>query len=110
MLVTIDVCYEKIKEIIKETDVYKTVVVSAKDSMPKLMGLGYEVTQGYKVKKPRKSEQYLYWKDFLNKANFYNADYKVEKKIEKEEQKQVSLKDIDDKMMTIDDFLDDFDV
>lgn len=78
MLVTIDVCYEKIKEIIKETDVYKTVVVSAKDSMPRLMGLGYEVTQGYKVKKPRKSEQYLYWKDFLNKANSYNTEYKVE--------------------------------
>ena len=78
MLVTIDVCYEKIKEIIKETDVYKTVVVSAKDSMPRLMGLGYEVKQGYKVKKPRKSEQYLYWKDFLNKANSYNTEYKVE--------------------------------
>ena len=78
MLVTIDVCYEKIKEIIKETDVYKTIVVSAKDSMPKLMGLGYEVTQGYKVKKPRKSEQYLYWKDFLNKANSYNVEYKVD--------------------------------
>ena len=78
MLVVIDVCYEKIKNIISETDVYKTIVVSAKDSMPTLMGLGYEVTKGYKVKKPKKSEQYLYWRDFINKANFYNSDYKVE--------------------------------
>lgn len=78
MLVVIDVCYEKIKNIISETDVYKTIVVSAKDSMPTLMGLGYEVTKGYKVKKPRKSEQYLYWKDFINKANSYDASYKVE--------------------------------
>ncbi len=78
MLVTIDVCYEKVKDIIKDTDVYKTIVVSARDSMPPLLGLGYEVTQGYKVKKPRKSEQYLYWRDFLNKANSYSTEYKVE--------------------------------
>lgn len=78
MLVTIDVCYEKIKNIIKDTEVYKTIVVSAKDSMPTLMGFGYEVVQGYKVSKPRKSEQYLYWKDFLNKATLYSTEYKVE--------------------------------
>jgi len=46
MLVMIDMCYEKVKNVIHETDVYKTIVVSAKDSMPFLMGLGYTFTKG----------------------------------------------------------------
>ena len=36
MLVMIDVCYEKVKNIISETNVYKTIVVSARDSMPSI--------------------------------------------------------------------------
>ncbi len=78
MLVMIDICYEKVKNIIKDTNVYKTIVVSAKDSMPILMGIGYEVFQGIKVKKPHKSESYLYWKDFIKKGLDYESDYEVE--------------------------------
>ncbi len=78
MLVMIDLCYEKVKNIIQDTNVYKTIVVSAKDSMPFLMGVGYEVTQGIKIKKPKKSESYLYWKDFIKKALTYEGDYFVE--------------------------------
>lgn len=80
MLVMIDVCYEKVKNIIKETDVYKTIVVSARDSMPSLLGLGYQFTQGYKIKRPKKSEEYIYWKDFLKKTTSYLNEYKVEVK------------------------------
>ena len=65
MLVIIDLCYEKVKNIIKETSVYKTIVVSARDSMPFFMGVGYQFSQGFKVKRPLKSEAYLYWNDFL---------------------------------------------
>ncbi len=78
MLVMIDICYEKVENIIKDTDVYKTIVVSAKDSMPFLLGVGYEVTQGIKIKKPHKSESYLYWKDFIRKGLNYEGDYEVE--------------------------------
>ena len=78
MLVMIDVCYEKVKNVIRETDVYKTIVVSARDSMPSLLGLGYQFTQGYKIKKPKKSEEYIYWKDFLRKSTSYLSDYKVD--------------------------------
>ena len=65
MLIMIDICYEKVKNIINRTDVYKTIVISAKDSMPFLISLGYQLTQGYKVKRPKKTEAYIYWKDFL---------------------------------------------
>ena len=65
MLIMIDVCYVKVKNIIDKTRVKKTIVVSAKDSMPFFMSLGYTFTQGYKVRKPRANEQYIYWNDFL---------------------------------------------
>ena len=80
MLVMIDVCYEKIKNIIKETNVYKTIVVSASDSMPFWLGLGYSFTQGLKVEKPRKSTEYIYYKDFLLKSYNYHGNYAVEMK------------------------------
>ena len=72
MLVMIDVCYDKVKNIIKDTSVYKTIVVSARDSMPFFTGLGYQISQGFKIKGPTKSEAYLYWNDFLKKASGYN--------------------------------------
>lgn len=74
MLIMIDLCYEKIKNIISETEVYKTIVVSANDSMPILMGLGYQVFKGYKVKKPRWDARYIYWKDFLRQSFTYSAN------------------------------------
>ena len=45
MLVMIDVCYDKVKNIIKDTSVYKTIVVSARDSMPFFTGLGYQIVK-----------------------------------------------------------------
>src|SRR5699024_5668502 len=32
---------------------------------------GYQVTQGYKIKKPKRSEEYVYWKDFIRKGLNY---------------------------------------
>jgi len=75
MLVMIDMCYEKVKNVIHETDVYKTIVVSAKDSMPFLMGLGYTFTKGFKIKKPKASQEYIYWKDFIQKGRNYHGKY-----------------------------------
>lgn len=80
MLIMIDICYDKVKNIIKETDVYKTIVTSAKDSMNFLLSFGYQITQGYKVKKPKRSEDYVYWKDFIKKGISYANDYKIDSK------------------------------
>lgn len=77
MLVMIDICYEKVKNIIKDTNVYKTVVVSVKDSMSFWMGLGYEIMKGFKIKKPSKNSHYIYWKDFIYRGNDYESDYDV---------------------------------
>lgn len=83
MMVMVDLCYEKVKNIISETSVYKTIVVSARDSMPFLMKLGYEFTKGYKIEKPHGKSEYLYWKDFLHKAHQYKMNYEV--KVKKED-------------------------
>jgi len=78
MLVMIDLCYEKVKNILSETSVYKVVVVSVRDSMPFWMGIGYEVTRGYKVKKPsNKMGEYIYWKDFIYRSYKYQNSYEV---------------------------------
>lgn len=77
MLIMIDICYEKVKNIIKETDVYKTIVTSATDSMNFLLNFGYQITQGYKVKKPKRSEEYVYWKDFIRKGLNYHDTKEV---------------------------------
>ena len=71
MLVAMDICYSKFKNIIKDTDVYKVIIISAKDSMNLITKIGYEITQGRKVEKPKPSELYMYWKDFFEKGNHY---------------------------------------
>lgn len=75
MLIAMDITYEKIKNILDETDVYKTVIISAKDSMNPLLKIGYEITQGRKVVKPNKSNrEFLYWKDFIKEGENYTKD------------------------------------
>lgn len=77
MLIAIDLSYCKIKNIIDETDVYKTILVSASDSMPTVLGLGYLLSKGMKIEKPVKSEKYMYFKDFLNRGLSYLDDVLV---------------------------------
>ena len=71
MLIAINLSYEKVKEIIDETSIYKTVIVSPSDSMPKLLKFGYILTKGRKVEVPKKSENYLFWHDFILKGKNY---------------------------------------
>ncbi len=70
-LVMIDICYEKVCNVINKTNVKKTIVVSARNSMPFLLGIGYYLTQGFKIKKPKRDDQYIYWNDFLLKSYLY---------------------------------------
>ena len=75
ILLMIDVCYEKVKEIINETSLYKTIVVSAKDSMPLLWKVGYQFSKGFKVSKPKKRDRnYIYWNDFIINGLTYNEE------------------------------------
>lgn len=73
VLVMIDVAYEKVKQILDDTLVRKVIVVSARDSMPKLLGFGYQITRGYKVKKPSlRDRDYIRWNEFLLEGISYN--------------------------------------
>lgn len=72
MLIAIDLAYKKVKEVIDETKVYKTIIVSAGDSMPKPLKLGYALTKGRKVEKPKSSEDYMYWHEFILKGKRYS--------------------------------------
>ena len=73
MVVAMDIAYSKLKNIIDDTEVYKTIIISAKDSMPLVVKLGYEVTQGRKVEKPKSDEHIMFWKDFYKKGTKYNG-------------------------------------
>lgn len=71
MLIAINLSYKNIKNIIADTNVYKTIIVSPSDSMPALLRFGYNVTKGRKVENPKHSESYLYWYEFMAKARNY---------------------------------------
>lgn len=77
VVVAMDITYSKLKNIIGDTDVYKTIIISAKDSMKFITKLGYEVTQGYKVERPKKSENYIYFKDFMKYGENYTSENNV---------------------------------
>ena len=83
MLVALDITYDKVKNIINETKVYKTVIISARDSMNMLYKIGYEVTSGRKVKKPKKSNMYIYWRDFIASGRSYKKEV-GKKKVDKD--------------------------
>lgn len=60
--------YEKVENIIDSTKVYKTILISPRDSMPSLLGLGYLLTKDLKVKIPKNTEKFMYWYNFLEKV------------------------------------------
>ncbi len=65
-LILVDMNYEKVKPILSETNVLKTVVVSPKESMPFLTTIGYQVTRGYKIKSLHIGNgKFLTWKEFM---------------------------------------------
>lgn len=73
ILIMLDSVYEKVEEIFGETLLHKVIVVSAKDSMPNLLKLGFQITRGYKIKKPSLTDKsYIRWNDFLLGGLNYN--------------------------------------
>ncbi len=82
LLIMIDFCYEKVKNIIHDTMVYKTIVVSVSNSMPMLTTVGYEVTKGYKMfmKTPFRRGDYISWPRFIKESLRYKMNYTPEVK------------------------------
>ena len=75
MLVTIDMDYDKIKDFINETDVYKVIIVNANNSMPFIMKNLYKITIGrkYKLPKSKNNNKYLLWKEFFKAGYSYDS-------------------------------------
>lgn len=74
-VVTIDIAFNKINHIAKETEIKKCIVVSAKNSIPLHMKIGYELTKGRKVK-IEKSDLILKWNKFIKLSNNCNETIK----------------------------------
>ena len=76
-LFLVDFDYDKFKDVLPQTLVYKTILVSPKESMPFGLSLGYAITRGIKTKKPKLSNtDYMTWKEFMlngvsNKKEFH---------------------------------------
>ncbi len=69
-LFLVDFNYEKMKNIISKTLVYKTILVSPKESMPITLNIGYTITKSIKIKHPLyKDTAYMTWKKFMSYGN-----------------------------------------
>lgn len=75
MMVLIDMDYDKLKNVIEETDVYKIILVRPSDSMPILTKVGYNLSIGLKTKLPKNNSKYVYWNQFMNSGKNYKSDY-----------------------------------
>ena len=78
-LLAIDLAYNKIKNIINETKVQKAIIVSVSESMPTILNIGYNITQGYKNRINSK-ENVINWKNFKALANKYFGNTKANAK------------------------------
>lgn len=74
-LLAIDLAYSKIKNVIEETQVKKTIIVSVSESMPTLLNIGYNITQWHK-NKVQVQDNIISWKDFKNYANRFFGETK----------------------------------
>ena len=81
ILFLVDFDYDKYKEIIPQTLVYKTVLVSPKESMPLGLTIGYMVTRSITMKRPPlTNNNYMSWRDFMASGITSNDNYKADVK------------------------------
>lgn len=74
-VITIDIAFNKINHIANDTNIKKCIVVSAKNSMPMYLKIGYQLTKGRTIKL-EKSDLNLSWNDFIKLGENYNKKIK----------------------------------
>ena len=80
-LFLIDFNYDKFKDVISETLVYKTILVSPKLSMPLGLSLGYTLTRSLFLKRPKLNDiDFMSWKDFMIKGVAYSKEFTADVK------------------------------
>lgn len=77
MLFIVNFNYKKVLNILSDTNLYKTIIISPRDSMPSALGLGYFLLEDRKIKVPKDNENFILWKDFRNKGKNYDLDVLV---------------------------------
>lgn len=70
-IITINVSLNKVIHIVKETNIKNIILVSPADSMPFVMKVGYNLTQGRKLKL-EESSLVIKWSDFIRKGKTYS--------------------------------------
>lgn len=65
-LLLIDLCYEKILNIKDDTNLRKIIVVSAADSMPFLLKVGYNITKKRQYKRVKYNKLFIPWLKFMS--------------------------------------------
>lgn len=84
ILILYDANYSRYKDVIESTQVYKTILLSVKESMSLATKFGYQATKGFKIKYPKSSDKdYITWAEFLNLGYGYRK--RVEVKIDKKD-------------------------
>lgn len=74
-IVAIDIAFNKINHIAKDTNLKKCIVVSVKNSMPLYLKIGYQLTKGRKIKL-EKSDLILSWNEFIKMSENYDKKIK----------------------------------
>ena len=76
LLIALNQCYKRFKNIIKMTKVTNVIISSPSDSMPLFLNAMYNITVNRKEELPSKNSFYLFWKDFINLGNSYKGETK----------------------------------
>jgi len=78
-LFLVDFDYEKFSDVINNSLIYKTILVSPSESMKLILRTGYQLLKGRNVVKPKKSDhRYMTWNDFFIEG----LDTKVESNVD----------------------------
>ena len=77
VLFLVDFNYDKMKDVIKKSNIKKTILLSPKESMPMGLTIGYTLTREIRQKKPPKNDKhYISWSEFLKLGNLYTKNIK----------------------------------
>lgn len=81
VILTIDMCYPKVMNSIKNTNVKHIIVSSATKSMGFIVDTAYYLFKGNKYVKNRKKnkETVLSWREFIKVGAYYNEEYYVKR-------------------------------
>lgn len=74
-LLCMDMCIQKVRNIIEETNLKKIVVASAGDSMPQPLKTAYTLTNKNKKTFPKNDNRFMLWKDFQCRSDLRAVEF-----------------------------------